>query len=430
LSGSANLKAKDDYLKLQKYGIILAAVLVIGGVSLYIAKSIRSTGFLRSPWEILVPLFQAKPDAPGYTLFSLRHLLDVFNEQLLLSPVGGALLLALLILGVRKKTLKNKVVRFLAIVSVFQLMYSFVLDPILGAAGDWDLFSSTALGYTVLAVYLFPRLVRDPQRMRYVGSVLVVTSVISTAPWILLNANTDKSINRTRVLTDLDPKRSKGARSALWAYFEDVGDEQEVSKEQVRMMEGIPELVFYSRGVDHVALGHIDSAMVAFQKAIQIEEFFAEAHYELGVCYARIGRPEEAISEFQTALSSRPKNKVATDCYVWLGDIYSGKRQFDRAAQMYEKGVMGIAINKEKLYQNLGHCYFAKGELDDAISTYQKALKSKPDFADPHMYLGHAYLKKGAKEKAMEEYGLYLKDATDARQMERIETLISKLNQK
>jgi tetratricopeptide (TPR) repeat protein len=428
LSGSSHSKVRSHKPRLRKHGVVVAVLLLSAGACWYIVKSIKSAVFLRSAWGIFVPLSQAKPDAPGYTLFSLHHLLDVFNQQLLLSPIGAVLLLTVMIFVGKKRILEDKVAGFLGIISIFQLIYSFLLDPFLGAARDWDLFSATALGYTVLAIYLFLGLVKDAQRVRYIGSVLVVTSLLSTTPWVVLNADTDKSIRRARTLTDLDPKRSIGVRRALWAYFEDRGMTEESLKEQIRMMEGIPELVLYNLGIGYLNMGEVDSAIVAFERAIEIDKSFAEAHYGLGRCYTAIGRPERAILEYQRALALGPKKNFAADCYVRLGDIYTQKRQFDRATEMYRAATKGIIKDKKKLYQNLGHCYLVKGEVDEAISMYRKALKLNPKFVEPHLYLGHAYLKKGMKDKAIEEYRIYLKYATDNKETERVKTLMSTLN--
>lgn len=429
LASSPHSRNKDQRSRWGRYGVMLPVLLVVAALFWYIANSIRSTGHLGSFGEIFVPLTQAKPNAPGYTLFSTGHLLDVLNEQLLLSPAGAMLLLNTLLFIASRRILKNSIVRFLIIITSFQLAYGFFIDPILGAAGDWDLFSATALGYTILAIYLFFKLTKDTQSTRYVASVLVVTSLVSTAPWVLLNADSEKSIQRTRMVADLDPKRSKGARSAMWAYFKEHGMREEASKERTRMMEGIPELVYYSLGLDYANMGQIDSAMWAFGKAIEIEEFFPEAHHEMGKCYTAIGRLELAILEFQKALSSRPKNKVATDCYLRLAQIYTQRREFDKAAEMCQVAAKGMTDSKERLYQDLGHCYFVAGELDKAISMYHKALGSNPDFVEPHMYLGHVYLQKGIKDKAIEEYTAYLKHATDAEQIERIKAIMARLNQ-
>ena len=50
----------------------------------------------------------------------------------------------------KMKDFKDKVVIFFVIAAVFSLGFAFLMNPKLGYARDWDLFSSTGLGYTLL----------------------------------------------------------------------------------------------------------------------------------------------------------------------------------------------------------------------------------------------------------------------------------------
>lgn len=57
--------------------------------------------------------------------------------------------------------------------------------------------------------------------------------------------------------------------------------------------------------------GHIEDALAAFNKAIQIEPEFVVAHNNLGVLYWHLGDADKAIECFNKALEIDPANENA-----------------------------------------------------------------------------------------------------------------------
>src|SRR5208283_1370777 len=55
-------------------------------------------------------------------------------------------------------------------------------------------------------------------------------------------------------------------------------------------------------------------------------------------------------------------------------------------------------------HNNLGNALLQKGNVDEAIVHYQKALQIKPDFAKAHYNLGNALLQKGNVDEAIVHY--------------------------
>ncbi len=52
-------------------------------------------------------------------------------------------------------------------------------------------------------------------------------------------------------------------------------------------------------------------------------------------------------------------------------------------------------------HNNLGNCLLQMGQVDEAITHYQKALELKPDHAEAHTNLGNAFRKKDQADKAI-----------------------------
>ncbi|MGB2768137.1 MAG: hypothetical protein WBC88_00220, partial [Candidatus Zixiibacteriota bacterium] len=134
----------------------------------------------------------------SYSLFSLSHLLDLINHQLLISPLGLLICLTPVLAFSVKIARKDKLARFLLVLSLSTLAYALLIDPKLGYPRDWDLFAFAALGYTLLGLHVFLRYWRETKTgdLRYVTLSLLFTSLLSTVPWIYVNAAEETSVAR------------------------------------------------------------------------------------------------------------------------------------------------------------------------------------------------------------------------------------------
>lgn len=110
--------AKTKELHISPKRIFLCSLLglsTVVGIYIYIMKY----GKIGSLLTITVPLATAGSSRPYYSLLSPAHLLDILNEQLLISPVGLLLLTMVIMFSLNKTELKDKVFQFLAVVMFF-----------------------------------------------------------------------------------------------------------------------------------------------------------------------------------------------------------------------------------------------------------------------------------------------------------------------
>src|SRR4029077_3859455 len=99
----------------------------------------------------------------------------------------------------------------------------------------------------------------------------------------------------------------------------------------------------YSLGVTLFQKGQLDEAVVQYQKALEIDPNYAEAHNNLGAALFQKGQLDEAVVEYQKALEIDP--------------------------------------NFVEAHSNLGAALFQKGQRDEGIAQFQEALRLKPDFS-------------------------------------------------
>jgi tetratricopeptide (TPR) repeat protein len=406
--------AKDQKSKSHKTKRLLSGIFAL------ILMVIVFWGYKRYSWSVpplFVPLIHDRYSAPGYTLFSLPHLSDFLNQQLLVSPVGLILILAFLIclvvslpnLKKRKSFFMNRTSQFLLVLSLSQLLFDFLMDPALGASRDWDLFSAVGLGYTILGLYLLLKFFKDKIKFEYLSVILVVTSLYSTVPWIALNSSESKTIARFRNLLLIDPKKSQNGHFVLFTYFKILGQDGEAEKENEVQRRLLPELPLIAEGKKLLAKGELDSAEAKLLLAKEIAPRLPAVHHHLGMVYLAKGSLNKAEIEFREAIKLAP---FVPGAYVSLANLYVVKGDANGALDFYKTAVF-LKWPDPEPYYNVGLIYFRKGDLDKAEDFFKKTIRLKPDFVDAYVGLGNVYKEKEEFQKAIKMYQAALRLNSD-----------------
>ena len=117
--------------------------------------------------------------------------------------------------------------------------------------------------------------------------------------------------------------------------------------------------------------------------------------------YAGIGDPDQEISMDTKMLSLEKNHFIANEYYESRGSAYYLKGNLDQAISDYNKA---IAL-KPKLffYMNRGNAYYLKGNYDQAIFDYNKEIELGPSI---YIYInrGNAYFVKGNYDQAISDY--------------------------
>lgn len=112
----------------------------------------------------------------------------------------------------------------------------------------------------------------------------------------------------------------------------------------------------------------------------------AEAHTFLGWTYSWMGQIDEAIEECHKAIAQDPD---FGNPYNDIGAYLIEKGEFDEAIPWFQKAIQARRYeNPAYPHLNLGRVYERKGNWTEAIDSYKKALALDPNYALARKALG------------------------------------------
>jgi Tfp pilus assembly protein PilF len=368
--------------------VILVCVTALMGLGYYVVKIGSPEG---STAHLLVYPFGGG-DA-SYALHSLEHLLDVVNHQLLISPVNVVLCMVLVFFLWKVVSFRDQVVRFLTVLCVCSLVFALVVYPTLGYARDWDLFAFTGLGTTLLALYLAGTAFRPSHQKTKSGkgrgvelgrvtAVLFVTSLVSTLPWILINASEPKSLARFEDLLTIEERGAGQGYDIMATYSRDQGRYEKALEYWQKAVVVNPNARYYaSMGNALRRLERYEEAIEAYRRSLHMapdHPTIQLLHESLGVCLVEVGRFDEAVDELNEAISLKPGR---VDYYYTLSDILGRSGRYEEALSCFE-----MALNLDQrntgAYRTLGLAYLEIGKKEEAQRCLEAYLKSGPEDAD------------------------------------------------
>jgi tetratricopeptide (TPR) repeat protein len=132
------------------------------------------------------------------------------------------------------------------------------------------------------------------------------------------------------------------------------------------------------RGISYLESQHIDEAIDAFSREIEMNPDRVEAYNNRGIAWCEKGDYDQAIADYNRALEIDP---FCTEAYNNRGVIWFYKKKYDLAINDYDKA-LGIDPHFAKAYSNRGAAWFSKGNLDLAIADYNRALEIDPNCAE------------------------------------------------
>lgn len=175
------------------------------------------------------------------------------------------------------------------------------------------------------------------------------------------------------------------------------------------------------------------SAESHFAELVRLQPASARWHYNLGVIYRQMEKPDLAAGAFRKASALDPDLVFTASLPAGLegvtseADLLYAQGRFEEAARLYRR-----ALREDPFYTpNRFNLALAYGELEknnQAIREYKKLLRSEPDYSAAHLNLGIlAYRKARNSQLAAHHLRRYLELEPESKQAELIERYLHEI---
>ena len=161
-------------------------------------------------------------------------------------------------------------------------------------------------------------------------------------------------------------------------------------------------LAWNAMGLAHSMRGRLDEAAKAYEKCLQINPQFSEAHNNLGTVYQELNQLDKAEAEFRKALSDLAYQNRELP-YFNLARLCVLQNRLDEALDNIQKSIQ-IKPRLAMAYNLRGQIYEKKNKFDDAVTSYEAAVKIVPDDVLFNYNLAVAYFKNGEYSRSKEYF--------------------------
>ncbi|HUV78370.1 MAG TPA: adenylate/guanylate cyclase domain-containing protein [Desulfobacterales bacterium] len=141
-------------------------------------------------------------------------------------------------------------------------------------------------------------------------------------------------------------------------------------------------------------------AMELLQKAILLDDTFAEAHGWLGFLYSMARQHDKALAEAEKAVALNPNSAVA---HLMLGKVLTFADRFEESIPEYKKAIRLNPIPPNRYLWSLGLSYALTGRYDEAITWCEKAIHQEPNSLLARIMMAVVYSWSGRDEEARAE---------------------------
>ena len=311
-----------------------------------------------------------------YGLFSAKHFYDCLNHWFLIAP--AFLFVGVLAFIARKSTASGSVTRslrsrstqFWILAGVLPFAAGFLVDPKLGWARDWDL-------YTLLSA---PALIGMALWLDCLDGALrraaVAVAIIAAGLWLSFSVDGSAEQRRFEALLDLDPSRSDYGHEIMAQQYRRQGDHEGMLR-HYRAALAVSENHRYRMNIAaaYFYLNRFDEAERWYRSVVMRDSANAAAYHGLSLSLSEQGRHNEALSSALQAVTLDSKNPEYS---FRVGSAFMATRQLNDAL-VYLQISHRVRPNDPATVNALAVCHLALDQLDLAKSMIDQALSLDPD---------------------------------------------------
>ncbi|MBI2846050.1 MAG: tetratricopeptide repeat protein [Chloroflexi bacterium] len=197
---------------------------------------------------------------------------------------------------------------------------------------------------------------------------------------------------------------------SLAQAYQNVGREDDAQSEFVTAEELVKEEIAASSedtADPHIQLGdtyyyqgRYEEALTEYEQALSLRPDDGQIYLDLGFTYLALDQGDDALTNFERAVELNPGNYIAHNA---LAGVLQGDGQWERAEAEYQETLRlhSCAIDA---HLGLGGIYFVQGDLENALLHFQKVIEFEPENPLAYLELGLTYETLGDEEAAREAY--------------------------
>lgn len=122
-----------------------------------------------------------------------------------------------------------------------------------------------------------------------------------------------------------------------------------------------------------------------------------------GIDYFQAGKYDLAINAFKRTAALSPFSDNSVKAYNFIGESYLKQEKTDEAIKTYQEALR-IYPNRSEFHRALGDIYIQQEKEEEALKAYEAAVKFDGEDAEALYSLGQSYIKSGDLTKAHEQF--------------------------
>jgi superkiller protein 3 len=163
-------------------------------------------------------------------------------------------------------------------------------------------------------------------------------------------------------------------------------------------------LRLFNQGVHFYNQRETLKALQAYQKVLEVDPKYVEAHNNLGILYQEMGDWEKARKAYQAALEVNPHYEKAL---INLGILHYLQGHYEDSIASFQ-GALAVNPQNIEAHINLGVLHKKRGQLDQSMESFKRALALNPLRGEIHYNLGLVYEQDQKTRLAVEHYQAFI----------------------
>ena len=290
---------------------------------------------------------------------------------------------------------------FLIAAGIPSVMFLVSVDPGLGMARDWDLFS---LMFLPMVLLILVHVTRQPHGLtgRFVATYTIVClclTVIALSPNVWVK---DPS-PRLRALLEYYGDKDRSGWAILSNYLHDSGKLQEAQAVLDRWYEVFPEERDLHQASDLLEKGRYDAVLTIGRRLLAVDSMRWDFHNIVGAAFSRMGATDSAEAHLKAAVGLSPyiatlHNDLA-QLYLNTGRLPEAEREYLLLRRLDNRQTFAL--------EGLGLVYLKTGRLDLASAIADTLFQGNAHSPGGHLLLMTIALNRGDQHLAAQHFAAF-----------------------